>query len=146
MAFRRVCGLPPSDGMASPTPNSVENPVLAMLAPPGEPRSPVLAPSSPAAPVLGMLNPAAPVLAGAAAPKPFSAPTLADRPLVLPTKLRVIGCSETGGELRVWAPEGDSVLGLLKFTWFKLQPHADTLVELLECVCVSGCGCGCVCL
>ena len=37
----------------------------------------------------------------------------------MPEQIRVIGTPEEGGELRVWAPEGDTSLGLIKFAWFR---------------------------
>jgi hypothetical protein len=52
----------------------------------------------------------------AAAPPPVKAAPK------LPESLRIVGIPEEGGELRVWAEEGESVLGLLRFSWFRALP------------------------
>ena len=47
-----------------------------------------------------------------------------------PSVLKVIGVPEEGGELRVWAREGDAVLGLMRFTWFRFDSGTAAGAEL----------------
>jgi hypothetical protein len=46
-----------------------------------------------------------------------------------PVILKVIGVPEEGCELRVWAREGDAVLGLMRFTWFRLDSGTQAAAE-----------------
>ena len=49
--------------------------------------------------------------------------------LKMPSVVRVIGTAEEGGELRVWTPEGDISLALMKFAWFRTFAAAARLVH-----------------
>jgi hypothetical protein len=46
-----------------------------------------------------------------------------------PTSLRVIGVPEEGGHCRVWALEGDAVLGLMRLAWFRFAGGSQEAAE-----------------
>ena len=49
--------------------------------------------------------------------------------VAMPSELRVIGIAEEGCTLRAWAPEGEAVLGRVRFAWFRAHPAAAKYVH-----------------